>query len=150
VRNSGLLQLAARQFASLATLLCVAGCDSGFVRDEVLDGPYRLVAVDVPEDMMLCRPVGTKGDCLGDGLPGETVFQAGSNSEYIVVARHPRRRPEAPNRSISEFYYIVRQADEWNAARPVSVIGPFNELEYQQEKRRLQLPEFRRVFVDLK
>jgi hypothetical protein len=30
------------------------------------------------------------------------------------------------------------------------VIGPFNELEYQQEKRRLQLPEFRRVFVDLK
>jgi hypothetical protein len=55
-----------------------------------------------------------------------------------------------PNRSISEFYYIVRQADEWNAARPVSVIGPFNELEYQQEKRRLQLPEFRRVFVDLK
>jgi hypothetical protein len=28
--------------------------------------------------------------------------------------------------------------------------GPFNELEYQQEKRRLQLPEFSTVFADLK
>ena len=128
----------------------MAGCDFGFVRDEILDEPYRLVAGDVAEDMMLCRSIGTKGDCLGDGLPGATVFQAGSNSEYIVVARHPRRWPEAANRSISEFYYIVRQANEWNAVSPVSVIGPLNELEYQQEKRRLQLPEFSKVFGDLK
>jgi hypothetical protein len=128
----------------------VAGCDFGFVRDVPLDGPYRLVAVDVPEDMLLCRSVGTKGDCLGDGLPGATVFQAGWNTEYVVVARHPRRWPEAPNRSISEFYYIVRQANEWDAVSPVSVNGPFNELEYQQEKRRLQLPEFSKVFGDFK
>jgi len=25
-------------------------------------------AVDIPEDMSLCRSIGTKGDCLGDGL----------------------------------------------------------------------------------
>jgi hypothetical protein len=136
------------RWASLAILLCVAGC--GFVRDDALDGPYRLVAIDISEDMSLCRSIGTKGDCSGDGLPGPTVFQAGSNSQYIVFTRHPRRGNEAPNRSVSEFYYISRQANEWDARMRVSVSGPFNELEYQQEKRRLQLPEFSRVFADLK
>jgi hypothetical protein len=29
-------------------------------------------------------------------------------------------------------------------------MGPFNELEYQRERARLQLPEFGRVFADLK
>jgi hypothetical protein len=138
----------ALRWASLAILLCLAGC--GFVRDEVLDGPYRLVAVDIPEDMALCRSIGTEGDCVGDGLPGPTLFQAGSNSQYIVFARHPRQREEASNRSVSEFSYISRQANERDVRTPVSVSGPFNEFEYQQEKRRLQLPEFNRVFADLK
>jgi len=138
------------RWTSLAVLLCLVGC-FGFIRDEVLDGPYRLVAVDLPEDMMLCRSFGTKGDCVGDGLPGPTVFQAGWNAEYTVVACHPRRwSPERADRSITELYYVVRQADEWNSARPVPVIRPLNEDEYQQEKRRLRLPEFSRVFADLK
>ena len=138
----------ALRWACLGSLLCVAGC--GFVTDEVLDGPYRLVAVDVREDMALCRSIGTKGDCSGDGLPGPTVFQAGANSQYLALARHPSRRNEAPDRSVTEFYYISRQADERDALKSVSVMGPFNELEYQQEKRKLQLPEFSRVFADLK
>jgi hypothetical protein len=78
------------------------------------------------------------------------VFQAGWNAKYIVVARHPRRWPDRPNRSITEFYYIVRQPDERDAARPVPVVGPLSEVEYQEEKRKLQLPEFGRVFRDLK
>jgi len=137
----------AKVVLAMLSLLCVAGC--GFVHDEVLDGPYRLVAVDISDQMMLCRSVGKTGDC-SEGLRGPTVFQAGSNSQYIVFARHPCQWPEAPNRSITEFYYILRQANEWDATKPVSVIGPFNELEYQQEKRRLQLPEFSRVFSNLK
>lgn len=137
------------RWTGLTVLLSIGGC-SGFVRDEVLDGPYRLVAVDLPEDIALCRSFGTKGDCFGDNLPGPTVFQAGWNSKYIVAARHPYRWPDKPNRSISEFYYVVRQPDEWNVVKQVSVVGPLNELEFEQEKRRLQLPEFSRVFNDLK
>ena len=88
---------------------------------------------------------------MRDELPGPTVFQAGWNSEYVVVARRPRRgRKVAPNRSITEFYYIVRQTDEENPARSVPVISPLSDLEYQREKGRLQLPEFGRVFSDLK
>jgi hypothetical protein len=125
--------------------LGLAGC--GFVHDEVVDGPYRLVAVDVFEDMMLCRSFGARADCAGE--VGATVYQAGANSQYIVAARHPRQFPDHANRSISEFYYIVRQANEGDAAR-VELHGPFGELEYQQKKGRLKLPEFTRVFDDLK
>src|SRR5579872_299306 len=125
----------ALRWAGFAGLLCLAGCGwQGFVHDEVLVGPYRLVAVDVSEDMSLCRSYGESR--VGDGLPGPTVFQAGADPRYIVVARHPRRGDRA-DRSITEFYYIVRQADESNAVKPVTVKGPFNEREYQEEKRRL-------------
>jgi hypothetical protein len=135
-------------WAGLAIALCVAGC--GFVRDEVLDGPYRLVAVDISEDMSLCRSVGRDGDCVGDGLPGPTVFQAGWNSQYIVVARHPRHGKKAADRSVTEFYYVARQANDGDPRTAVSVRGPFNESDYLQEKTRLQLPEFSKVFADLK
>jgi hypothetical protein len=100
--------------------------------------------------MSLCRSIGADGSCSGDGLPGPTVFQAGANSQYIVLARHPSPRNGRPNRSITEFYYILRQADERNALKSVSVMGRFGDLEYQQENSRLQLPEFSKVFADLK
>jgi hypothetical protein len=137
------------RWSSLVGVLFLTGC--GFVHDEVLAGPYRLVAIDISEDMSLCRSFDTEGDCSGDGLPEPTLFEAGADSRYIVFARHPRRSFEKPaDRSVTEFYYIHRQADESDARKRVSVTGPFNELEYQQEKQRLQLPEFSRVFADLK
>ena len=74
----------------VASVLCLAGCGGGFVRDEVLVGPYRLVAVDLPEDMMLCRSLAKDGTCVGDGLPAPTVFQVGYNDKYLAAARHPR------------------------------------------------------------
>jgi hypothetical protein len=138
------------RWVSLAGFLCLAGCGYGFVHDEVLDAPYRLVAIDISEDMSLCRSIDTNGGCVCDGLPDATVFQAGWNSKYIVVARHPRIWPQPPNRTISEFYYIVRQPNEMNPLTRVSMIGPLNELEYQREKEKLQLPDFSRVFNDLK
>ena len=130
--------------------LYLGGIISGFVHDEVLDGPYRLVAIDISEDMLLCRTIGNSGDCVGDGLPKPTVFQAGWNAQYIVVARHPRQGQGAPNRPVSEFYYIQRKAGEENVLTRVSVVGPLTEGEYQEEKSRLQLPEFSRIFDDLK
>jgi hypothetical protein len=143
----------AMRWASLVTFLCLTGCGNGFVWDEVLDGPYRLVAVDIDEDMSLCRSVDMsdmRGNCAGDGLPDATVFQAGWSPKYIVVARHPRIEPQPANRSITEFYYIVRQPNEMDPRTRISPIGPLNEIEYQREKERLQLPDFTRVFKHLK
>jgi hypothetical protein len=139
--------------AALAALTCLAGCgpESGFARDIALDGPYRLVAVDVVEDVSLCRSVNKDrhGDCVGDGLPGATVFQAGFNNKYVVVARHPFHE-NSINRSIYEYYYITRSDDEWNIVKPVPVHGPLNETDYAKEKTRLTLPDFSIVFHDLK
>ena len=88
-------------------------------------------------------------DCVGDGLPEPTIFQAGFNADYIVLARHPRRLPEPANRSISEFYYVTRTSYDSDSRKPISVTGPLDELEFDREKTRLQLPEFGKVFGNL-
>src|SRR4051794_3349675 len=111
------------RWACFSLSLCLAAC--GFVQDEVIDGPYRLVAIDTNEDMTLCRTLGPRGNCVGDGLPGPMVFQAGANAQYIVFARHPCKWGERPDRSVTEFYYISRKADELDVAARDSVSGPF-------------------------
>jgi hypothetical protein len=126
------------QVCALAVFM--AGCGSGFVRDVPLVGPYRLVAVDLPEDMILCRSIGTKGDCVGDNLPGETVFQAGADANYIVVARHPREWPKPANRSITFYYYVIRTANEADPVSRLTVVGPLDKLQYDRESQRLGLP----------
>jgi len=129
----------------------MAGCTpfSNFVHDEILIGPYRLVAVDGEEDMALCWSI-SDGSCLGDGLPGPTVFAAGYDSRYLVAAVHPSEFPQAPDRSITHYYYVIRSSDE-NQRLPYSGIkGPFNEAAYNAEKTRLRLPEFTRVFDNLR
>jgi hypothetical protein len=66
-------------FASLLLSSC-----GGFVHDEVMDEPYHLVAVDVMEEMLICR---RSGDiCNGDELGGATVFMAGWDKKYVVGA----------------------------------------------------------------
>jgi hypothetical protein len=131
----------------LAILLCVAGC--GFVRDEVLDGPDRLVAIDTSEDMSLCRSMAQRESASAMASRVLLFFRQARtpNTSYLSPSASG---DEAPIRSVSEFYYISRQANEWDVRTPVSLSGPSNEFEYQQEKRRLQLPEFSRVFAYLK
>lgn len=128
--------------AVMASVL-LAACSSGFTHDETLDGPYRLVAVDTEEDMMLCRSL-PSGDCVGDGLPGPTVFAADWSSRYIVVAVHPEA-----NRGITEFYYVARSPDDERRFLPQAVKGLFDQVRYEKEKARLHLPSFTRVFEDL-
>ena len=85
----------AMRWASLVSLLCLTGCGNGFVWDEVLDGPYRLVAIGISEDMSLCRSVDTSGTCVGDGLPDATVFQAADLLLATAAALALSRREDA-------------------------------------------------------
>ena len=66
------------------------------------------------------------------------------------TTRHPRRASEPADRAISEFYYIVRSTAEADIVKPVAVVGPMGEQEYSREKKRLGLPEFSKIFDDLK
>jgi hypothetical protein len=139
--------------ALIVTLLALVACSpfSGFVQDDTLDGPYRLVAVDTDEDMALCRSPPGVSDCMGDGFPGPTVFAAGANARYIVIARHPREWPSPPDRSVTQYYYLVRTPDEATKGLPSgNVRGPFTQAQFTEQQQRLALPDFSRVFERLK
>lgn len=127
--------------------------NQGFVHDELLDGPWRRVAVDSLDQMSVCRRLeGFGGSCVGDMLGGETVFAAGIDAKYVVYALHPREWTAPPDRNVSEFYYVVRNHIEGQAGGlgPDDVKGPFSEAQFATETKRLGLPTLSRVFEDLK
>ncbi|MGZ9100507.1 MAG: hypothetical protein ACXW3O_12460 [Brevundimonas sp.] len=138
--------------AATAAAVLIAGCaPSGFVHDERLDGPWRLVAIDIREDMMLCRRL-AGSDCVGDRLHGPTVYAAGIDDRFVVYARHPATFPDPPRREVSEYYYVIRTPadDQPEGLQPENIKGPFNEAAFDAERRRLALPAFSRVFEDLR
>jgi len=136
-----------------AAMLCfaTAACGQGFVHDEKLDGPFDLVAVDEMEQMSLCREL-EDGSCVGDQLGDETVFAAGYNHRFITLAIHPRKHWPAPaDRSVTNYYYVTRTSTEKTDEGAGAILkGPLTEQQFASEKRKLKLPEFTRVFDELK
>jgi hypothetical protein len=115
-------------------LLCtvlVTAC--GFVHDQKIDGPYRLVAIDVDEQMAVCYSI--QDACVG--RISETVFAVGHDASYIVAARHPSN-----NRKITEYFYLIRSMDGPLADPSASVRGPFDAETFKAEIVRLRLPSF--------
>ncbi len=140
--------------AALAVGLAACIPFSGFVYDQRLGGPYRLVAVDSMEDMGVCRdfPGERGGDCIGDGLPGPTVFAAGIDDHHLVIARvvhEPFMREPSPNEGAIEYYYVIRAPDEAQRFDADNVIGPLSRSEFLLAKDRLGLPEFSHEFDEL-
>jgi hypothetical protein len=113
----------------LVAVAALAAC--GFVHDQNIDGPYRLVAIDVDEQMGVCYSI--KDACVG--RIGETVFAVGHDASYIVAARHPSN-----NRNVTEFFYLVRSLDGPTTDSSASVRGPFDAGQYDVERARLRLP----------
>ena len=109
----------------------VTGC--GFVYDKTIDGPYRLVAIDVDEQMDVCYAI--QDACVG--RIGETVFAVGHDASYIVAARHPSN-----NRKVTEYFYLVRSTDGPIADPSASVRGPYEADKFEAERIRLRLPSF--------
>ncbi len=115
-------------------LLCTALVTAcGFVHNQKIDGPYRLVAIDVDEQMDVCYSI--QDACVG--RISETVFAVGHDASYIVAARHPSN-----NRKITEYFYLVRSIDGPVADPSASVRGPFDAETFAAEKSRLRLPSF--------
>lgn len=148
-----------RVVVALGALLVLAASAcipfGGFVYDLRLGGPYRLVAVDTMDQMIVCRDMGTLGDCVGDMLPSATVFAAGIDDEHLVIGRRVTREPfvdRPANYGEIEFYYVVRTADEAEPAglRQENIIGPLTQSEFESAKAEFDLPEFSRVFDELR
>lgn len=114
---------------SLLIALAVTAC--GFVHDQTIDGPYRLVAIDVMEQMDVCYSI--QDACVGR-IP-ETVFAVGHDASYIVAARHPLN-----NRQVTEYFYLIRSIDGPIADPSASVRGPFDAGKFEAQRVRLRLP----------
>jgi len=114
-------------------LIAVAVAACGFVHDQKIDGPYRLVAIDVEEQMDVCYSM--QDACVG--RIGETVFSVGHDASYIVAARHPSN-----NRKVTEYFYLIRSMDGPIADPSASVRGPFDLDKFEAERAQLRLPPF--------
>jgi hypothetical protein len=145
VRKAGLVSGGALPIALIwMSCLLLAGC--GFVTDERVAGPWRLVAVDSFEDTTLCRDLGEDGTCVGDGLPGPTVFSAGADERYAVLKRHPLGADGKINWSVTEYYYL-RIRSEY--VQPGDLVGPLSRSQFEAEARRLRLPPFTKTLRNL-
>jgi hypothetical protein len=135
-RRAGILLLGA---------LLAGGCDS---YQRTLDGPYKLSAIDTMESMSIVWDAGD-GTLVGDGLPGPTVFAAGYDAKYLVAAIHPQLcKPfqqncaaQGPDRSKTEYWYVVRTTDERDHLPYAGIKGPFDAAAFAEAKKRLGLPD---------
>ena len=109
-----------------------------------VDGPFYLTYLETRDQMALYRcPKGPNDGCAIDGLPDATVFAAGADKMYIVVARHPRVGG-ATNRQVTEYFYFARipQEREGWGFNPEKIVGPLTQVQFDADKSRLHLPEF--------
>jgi hypothetical protein len=137
--------------AALLTLLLLMGCDSDATH---VAGPFYLMWVDISEETALYRcPDGPDRGigCAIDGLPGSTVFAAGADRRYVVVARHPRDN-NATNKDITQYFYFARIPEEskgWGN-NPEKIIGPLTQRQFDAHRISLHLPDLSIVLDDLK
>jgi len=115
-------------------------------------GPFYLSYFETRDEMAVFRcPEGPDHGCAIDGLPDATVYAAGGDRKYVVVARHPRTNGSI-KRNVSEVFYFARIRDErsgWGN-NPEHIVGPLTEKQFDSAKRELGLPSFSIVFDDLK
>jgi hypothetical protein len=107
----------------------MAACSSH--RDITIDGPYHLVATDDEAQMTLCYDAAE--GCIGRIAP--TVYAVGVDATYVVAARHPQA-----DRSITEFYYLIRSADTPTVDTSAAVRGPFDAQAFALLRDQLHLP----------
>ncbi len=124
---------------TLMSVLLVSGC--GFVHDEHIIGPYRLIAVDVDDQMSISYDL---GDGSAVGRIDETVFAFGFDQRFIVAKQHPNG-----DRSVTNFFYLDMTKDSKYAEPKDSVTGPLTEKQFESEAARLNLPKFSRTLTAL-
>ena len=124
----------------LLSCLFITGC--GFSHDEKITGVYRLIAVDINEQMSICYEL-ENGSCIG--RINQTVFSYGFNKRFIVAKQHP-----ANDKSVTNYYYLDMTKDSEFAEPSESVTGPLSKEEFEKATKKLDLPKFTKTIKNLK
>ena len=125
---------------SLLGLLLIAGC--GSAHDELITGSYRLVAVDLDEQMSISYDL---GDGSAVGRIGPTVFAYGFDERFIVAKQHPNN-----DRSTTSYFFLEIAKDSKYAEPSDSVTGPLTLAEFEEATQGLGLPGFSRSIEELR
>lgn len=123
-----------RSILSALSLVLLTAC-GGFVHDERIDGPYRLVAIDTPSDMHVCYDMG-HGDC--HGRTPSTVTGYGFNDRWITATVQRNSGSQA------EYYFIDRLADRRGLNAADITQGPLTREEFDVRAREIGLPAISR------
>lgn len=126
-----------RRIAIIVSIVLLTSCTKPAAPP--LNGPWRVSEDGGVEHRFICRWL--DNNCVNDGQPGPMVYGAGWDKNYIVLVRHP---PVAdgitPDYGRSQYYYIVRSADETKPGWRPTIGGPFDEAQFDRESDRLKLP----------
>jgi hypothetical protein len=120
----------------------LSGCNVGNAYNRHLVGPYRLIAIDVMEQMSVSYDL---GDGSTVGRIDETVFAVGWNERFIVAKQHPKN-----DRKVTRFYILDMTGDSRNSDPSVCVTGPLTQDEFDSKRGSLKLPGFTETFWTLK
>jgi len=120
---------------------CVAACalfDSGM---PWRSGPYALMWIDLPDEVLLGYDEGAGS---WTSLVEPRVFAVGADDRYVVVQQHPNG-----DGAVTSFFIVDRRANV--PKRPkAAVTGPLTEREFRDKAASLRLPAFTKVLESLK
>lgn len=123
-----------------AVLLTALGCDS--IHQRLIDN-YILMAVDSDEQLSISHE---EGSGIAIGRIGPVVTDAGCNAKYIVATVRPPGQPGTP----PKYYYLEIEKDRGEGNQLQAVTGPLSKEEFEQAKKKLDLPAFSRHFDSLR
>jgi hypothetical protein len=104
-------------------------------------GPYELLWIDTPDNLLICRPYGD-GGCIG--RIDSTVFAVGWDGRYLVAKQHPNN-----DRGITNYFIIDARNDTDSADTAEVVMGPLTASEFQRKSHAMKLPAFSKVLASL-
>jgi len=132
---------AIRYSVALMTASLLSSCglfDSGV---EWRGGPYALLWIDTPENISICRDLGSGS---WSGRIDSTVFAVGWDGRYLLPKQHPNN-----DRSVTNYFIVDSRNDSDDADQTKIVLGPLTVAEFQRKNVELKLPKFSKVLSSL-
>jgi hypothetical protein len=131
----------ASSIAWVPLIALLSGCNVGDAYNRHLTGPYRLIAIDVMEQMSVSYDM---GDGTTAGRIDETVFAVGWNEHFIVAKQHPKN-----DHKVTCFFILDMKRDSKYADPSECVTGPLTQVEFDTKRAALKLPDFAETFWTL-
>lgn len=104
-------------------------------------GPYALLWIDTPDNISLCRDLGSGS---WTGRVDAMVFAVGWNGRYVVAKQHP-----AGDRSRTDYFIVDSLLDSDLGGQADAVLGPLSKGEYDKKAVELKLPAFTKILESL-